>query len=89
MLRKDIQRQASGLNGGQGIAATFMMEHYDALPKMTLVQIAQTTGVGDTDIVRLCRRLGFKGYPELIWSIRTANGIPPKLHHHYLSKPNG
>ena len=89
MLRKEMRRYCTGITGSQGIVATFMIEHYDALPQMTLVQMAQTTGVGDTEIVQLCRRMGFKGYPELLWSIRTANGIPPKLHHHYVSQPSG
>ncbi|MEM7533460.1 MAG: hypothetical protein AAF639_14855 [Chloroflexota bacterium] len=87
MLRKEMRRHCTGITGSQGIVATFMIEHYDSLPRMTLVQMAQTIGVVDTDIVRLCRRMGFKGYPELLWSIRATNGIPPTLHHYYVSEP--
>ena len=61
------------LGGAEQRAADFMRAQADALTRMSITQVAAGAGVSEPTVVRLCRRLGCTGFPDL--KLRVAEGL--------------
>jgi DNA-binding MurR/RpiR family transcriptional regulator len=49
--------------------ATFVINKPDKVIYMTISEIAESVGVGDTTVLRFCKKLGFKNYQEFKLSL--------------------
>ena len=60
-----------------------VLAHLTAHPlqvgKMTVRDLAQATYVSTATIMRLCRKLGFSGYSELIWHCKQLLSDTPHI----------
>lgn len=45
--------------------ADYILENYENIMYLSLTELAELSGVGDTSVFRFCKQIGLKGYPEL------------------------
>lgn len=53
------------LKSAERKAADFILDFPDEVKDITIVDFAQRAGCSEATIVRLCKRLGYRGFPEL------------------------
>ena len=54
----------SSLSKGQKIIASFVIDHYDLAVFMTAAEIAKSSGVSESSVVRFATAIGYSGFPE-------------------------
>jgi DNA-binding MurR/RpiR family transcriptional regulator len=55
-------------------AIDFILEHPKEVPQLTIVAFARRAGCSEATVVRVAKRLGYRGYPELRESFAGADG---------------
>lgn len=45
--------------------ADYILNNYENVMYLSLTELAELSGVGDTSVFRFCKQIGLKGYPEL------------------------
>lgn len=53
--------------------ADFILSEQDGISRMCISELASACGVADATVSRFCRRLGYKGYPDLKLAIANAS----------------
>lgn len=53
--------------------ADFILAEQDSIARMSISELAQSCSVADATVTRFCRRLGYKGFPDLKIAIANAN----------------
>ncbi len=57
------------LDGNNKKIAQYILSHVEAISSSTVAQIAQEINVSESSVIRFCKHLGFKGFPELKMNI--------------------
>lgn len=60
-----IQAVYGNLKTAEKKAANYIMGHYEAVPGLNIEECAKEAGCSEATIVRLSKRLGYKGFPQL------------------------
>lgn len=60
-----IRLNLSGLSSSEESVGRWIMANPTTLPAMSMGQVAAACGVSDTTVLRLCRRVGFRGFTDL------------------------
>lgn len=60
-----IQSYIPSLTKSEKKIAAYILEKYTEVMYLSVTELAESAGVGETTVFRLCKKLGFKGYPEL------------------------
>jgi len=63
-LFETIQSSYDTLPQAQKAVAQYVMEHYQAIPFLSVTAMAKEIGVSDTTIIKYCVQLGFSGFGE-------------------------
>jgi len=63
-LFEAIQSSYDSLPQAQKAVAQYVMEHYQAIPFLSVTAMAKEIGVSDTTIIKYCVQLGFSGFGE-------------------------
>lgn len=58
------------LNPGEFRVYNYIMAHMDRIPEMNIRDLAETTGVSTTTVLRFCGKTGCEGYTELKYRIK-------------------
>src|SRR5690242_20756799 len=66
--------------------ADFVLDNSHLLRDYSSQQLANALGISQSSVVKFCQKLGFKGYPDLKYSVgeaiaRADNGDAPALEH--------
>lgn len=61
------------LRGAEARAAAYVRAHVEEIAQTSIASLARAAGVSEPTIVRLCRRLGCTGFPDL--KLRLARGL--------------
>jgi len=62
ILKAKLQVIYPSLPRTEKIAAAYLIEHFQRIGELSLNVISSETGASNATIIRLCRRLGFKGF---------------------------
>ena len=54
----------SGLRAAEQRVADFILKHPDELIYLTVTELAERTNTSESTVVRLCQKIGYKGYQE-------------------------
>src|SRR3979409_55380 len=54
----------SGLRAAEQRVADFILAHPDELIYLTVTELAERTNTSESTVVRLCQKIGYKGYQE-------------------------
>ncbi|HHY45819.1 MAG TPA: MurR/RpiR family transcriptional regulator [Firmicutes bacterium] len=60
-----LERAYDGLSLAERRAADYILEHPSKVIHMSVTEFAEKVGVSEATIVRLCQKVGFKGYHDL------------------------
>lgn len=60
-----IRMNLGGLPASEAVVGRWILAHSVTLPSMSMGQVATECGVSDTTVLRLCRRVGFRGFTDL------------------------
>ena len=60
-----IQAVYGNLKTAEKKAANYIMDHFDTVPGLNIEECAKEAGCSKATIVRLSKRLGYKGFPQL------------------------
>ncbi len=63
--RLQMQAVYDNLKSAERKAADFIVDHHTEIGGLTIVEFATRAGCSEATIVRLSKRLGYEGYPEL------------------------
>lgn len=81
IINAKIQFLIPSLSKGEKNAALYLMQHLDDIPELSLSLIAEEAGVSQATIVRLCKKIGYKGFLEIRNNIRASKhkktALPP------------
>lgn len=64
-LRDLIQRHAGVLPPQQKLLADFLLEHLQAVPFLSVPELARRAHVSEATVVRFAQRIGYRGFSEL------------------------
>lgn len=64
-IMKNIKRKYNNLSKSHKIIATYILKSYDKAAFLTASDLAKSTGVSESTVVRFSLKLGFEGYREL------------------------
>jgi DNA-binding MurR/RpiR family transcriptional regulator len=59
-----LQGAYSGLRAAEQRVADFVLRHPDELIYLTVTELAERTNTSESTVVRLCQKIGYKGYQE-------------------------
>ena len=59
-----LATRRAALSRSEGRVAEIILDHPDAVPRMTLAALAERAGVSEPTVVRFCRSLGVEGYAD-------------------------
>jgi len=59
-----LQAAYAGLRAAEQRVADFMLRHPDELIYLTVTELAERTNTSESTVVRLCQKIGYKGYQE-------------------------
>src|SRR6202167_4414430 len=59
-----LQGAYSGLRAAEQRVADFVLKHPDELIYLTVTELAERTNTSESTVVRLCQKIGYKGYQE-------------------------
>jgi DNA-binding MurR/RpiR family transcriptional regulator len=59
-----LQGAYSGLRAAEQRVADFILKHPDELIYLTVTELAERTHTSESTVVRLCQKIGYKGYQE-------------------------
>ena len=59
-----LQGAYSGLRAAEQRVADFILRHPDELIYLTVTELAERTNTSESTVVRLCQKIGYKGYQE-------------------------
>jgi len=59
-----LQGAYSGLRAAEQRVADFILRHPDELIYLTVTELAERTSTSESTVVRLCQKIGYKGYQE-------------------------
>jgi DNA-binding MurR/RpiR family transcriptional regulator len=59
-----LQGAYSGLRAAEQRVADFVLKHPDELIYLTVTELAERTHTSESTVVRLCQKIGYKGYQE-------------------------
>src|SRR6202167_2726701 len=59
-----LQGAYSGLRAAEQRVADFILKHPDELIYLTVTELAERTQTSESTVVRLCQKIGYKGYQE-------------------------
>jgi RpiR family carbohydrate utilization transcriptional regulator len=59
-----LAARRAALSRSEGRVAEIILDHPDAVPRMTLAALAERAGVSEPTVVRFCRSLGVEGYAD-------------------------
>src|ERR1700731_3973680 len=59
-----LQGAYSGLRAAEQRVADFILKHPDELIYLTVTELAEKTQTSESTVVRLCQKIGYKGYQE-------------------------
>ncbi|HYZ15361.1 MAG TPA: MurR/RpiR family transcriptional regulator, partial [Candidatus Acidoferrum sp.] len=59
-----LQGAYSGLRAAEQRVADFILAHPDELIYLTVTELAERTNTSESTVVRLCQKIGYKGYQE-------------------------
>lgn len=75
-----IQSTRNSLTVTEKKVADYILEYTQSVAYMSITDLADACGVGESSIFRFCRSLGYKGYQEfkiaLAYSVTSETGIP-------------
>lgn len=60
-----LQAVYDGLRKAERCAADYLLAHPEAIHNLSIVNFAERAGCSEATIVRLSKRMGYEGYPEL------------------------
>ncbi|HHY46356.1 MAG TPA: MurR/RpiR family transcriptional regulator [Firmicutes bacterium] len=66
----------AGLGPTERRVADFVLSHPEDVIRLTAQRLAKRAGTSDSTVVRLCQKIGFRGYPELKLSLARELSIP-------------
>lgn len=86
-LRSLVIQRAAELPPQQRAIADYLLEHLQAVPFLSIPELARRTGVSEATVVRFAQRIGFSGFGELKAALvellqsrlATAEGQPEEL----------
>lgn len=65
---------------------SYMHQNYENIIFQTITDVSEASQTSDASVIRLCRKLGYKGFQEFkIKMARSATNIPPELIHEGLN----
>ena len=64
-IRLLLESYYPSLTNAEKKIADYIMENYENVMYLSLTDLAELSGVGDTSVFRFCKQIGLKGYPEL------------------------
>lgn len=71
-----IERAFDGLSVAERRVAEYVLEHPSKVIHMSVSEFAALVGVSEATIVRLCQRIGFKGYHDLRLRLASEVTVP-------------
>jgi len=64
-LRSLVVQRAADLPPQQRAIADYLLEHLQAVPFLSIPELAHRTGASEATVVRFAQRIGFTGFGEL------------------------
>lgn len=64
-IRLLLESYYPSLTNAEKKIADYILENYESVMYLSLTELAELSGVGDTSVFRFCKQIGLKGYPEL------------------------
>jgi DNA-binding MurR/RpiR family transcriptional regulator len=64
-LRERLLEHLDDLSRQQRLVADFLLENLQQVPFLSVPQLAERAGASEATVVRLCQRIGFRGFSEL------------------------
>ncbi len=65
MPRERILAIAAKLSRRQQAIADFVLDRYDEVPFLSVLEVAERTGASEATVVRFCQRIGYSGYSDM------------------------
>lgn len=59
-----IRSYLRALTKTEAVVAEYVLRHVNEVIYMSVTEVAEQAGVGDTTVLRFCRKLGFKGFQD-------------------------
>lgn len=72
IIKTKIQFLLPSLSKGERITAEYMADNLEKISELELLAISDEIGVSQATIIRLCKRIGYKGFLEMKKSVRAA-----------------
>lgn len=63
--RERILAVAAKLSRRQQAIADFVLDKYDEVPFLSVLEVAERTGASEATVVRFCQRIGYSGYSDM------------------------
>ena len=82
-----IQGTYSSLRTAEQRVADFILKHPDDLIYLTVTELAERTNTSESTVVRLCQKIGYKGYQE--FKIMLARDLVEPTHEIYAQIESG
>lgn len=60
-----LRELAASLGDAERRVATFVVRHARRVPELSITELAERCGASEATVVRVCKRLGLRGYQEL------------------------
>lgn len=76
-----IQSYLSSLTKAEGIVAKYVISHSTAIIYLSVTELAEKSNVGETTVLRFCRKLGFRGFQDFKLSL-AQDLVQPVDHYH-------
>lgn len=64
-IRLLLESYYPSLTNAEKKIADYILDNYETVMYLSLTDLAELSGVGDTSVFRFCKQIGLKGYPEL------------------------
>lgn len=68
-LRERLRGHLDGLSRQQRKIADYLLDHAQEIPFLTVPLLAEHTGASEATVVRLCQRIGYRGFAELKFAL--------------------
>lgn len=65
MMLENMMGLAEGITPVETEIGTYILQHKEEIPKMSIVELAHNTNVSKSAVHRFCKRIGFHGFNEL------------------------
>lgn len=76
-----IQSYLSSLSKSESIVARYVMDHSQNIIYLSVTELAEKASVGETTVLRFCRKLGFRGFQDFKLSL-AQDLVQPVSHSH-------